>query len=94
MAGTLDSPRRVLGRGELAGADFGHPAEGDARQRKLLAQLSHKFLMRAERHVVTFQWLLPQRKPLPRWKRFTDHFAKRRPLLLRRFPFRAKLNAS
>ena len=66
-----------------------------ARQGKLLAQLSHKFRMRAERHdVVTFQWLLPQRKPLPRWKPFTDHFAKRRPLLLRRFPFRAKLNAS
>ena len=82
--------------GELAGADFVHPAAGDALDGKTSgSQLSHKFRMRAERHdVVTFHWLLPQRKPLPPWKRFTDHFAKRRPLLLRRFPFRAKLNAS
>jgi len=50
--------------GELAGADFVHPAAGDALDGKTSgSQLSHKFRMRAERHdVVTFQGLLLQRK--------------------------------
>ena len=82
--------------GELAGADFVHPAAGDALDGEnfwlsIEPQVPDEGRTSRRRDV---SMAFATAKPLPRWKRFTDHFATRRPLLLRRVPFRAKVNAA
>ena len=50
-----DGQRRALGRGELAGADIGYPAEGDALGSRLLDELVNQAMHDVlARHPVRF----------------------------------------